>query len=60
MLQLSINPLRLRAQLEVLALVDLPPNKVTPKYLGLWAKEKGEKHGFNVIVLDREAAKLKV
>jgi hypothetical protein len=27
---LSINPLRLRAQLEVLALVDLPPpNKVT-------------------------------
>jgi leucyl aminopeptidase len=47
-----------RAQLEVLALVDLPPNKVTPKYLGLWAKEKGEKHGFNVIVLDREAAKI--
>jgi leucyl aminopeptidase len=47
-----------RAQLEVLALVDLPPNKVTPTYLGLWAKEKGEKHGFDVIVLGREAAKI--
>jgi hypothetical protein len=41
-----------------LALVDLPNNKVT-QYLGL-GQRKGEKHGFNVIVLDREAAKLKV
>jgi hypothetical protein len=41
MLQLSINPLRLQgAQLEVLALVDLPPNKATPKYLGLWARKR--------------------
>jgi leucyl aminopeptidase len=47
-----------RAQLEVLSLVDLPPNTVTPKYLGLWAKEKGEKHGFDVKILGREASKI--
>jgi leucyl aminopeptidase len=35
-----------RAQLQTLALVDLPPNKVTPKYLG-WALDKG-KNGFEV------------
>ena len=47
-----------RAQLEVLALVDLPPNTITPHYLGLWAKEKGDKHGFDVKILGREAAKI--
>ena len=47
-----------RAQLEVLALVDLPPNTVTPHYLGLWAKEKGEKHGFDVKILGRKASKI--
>lgn len=47
-----------RAQLEILALVDLPPNKVTPKYLALWAKDKGEKYGFEVTILGQEAAKI--
>ncbi|WP_232226299.1 hypothetical protein [Flavobacterium sp. ACAM 123] len=31
-----------RAQLQTLALVDLPPNKVTPKYLANWALDKGK------------------
>jgi leucyl aminopeptidase len=29
-------------------LVDLPPNKVTPKYLANWAQDKGDKYGFEV------------
>ena len=47
-----------RAQLETLALVDLPPNKVTPKYLAKWALDKGAKYGFNVNVLGLEASKI--
>ena len=47
-----------RAQLETLALVDLPPNKVTPKYLAKWALDKGSKYGFNVNVLGLEASKI--
>lgn len=35
-----------QAQLEVLHLVDLPPNKVTPSYLSNWATQTGEKFGF--------------
>ena len=35
------------AQLEVLNLVDLPPNVVTPKYLANWAITSGKKHGFS-------------
>ncbi len=46
------------AQLETLRLVDLPPNKVTPKYLSNWANETGKKHGFEVEVLGLEAAKI--
>ncbi|WP_366183430.1 leucyl aminopeptidase family protein [Flavobacterium ovatum] len=42
------------AQLETLVLVDLPPNKVTPKYLAEWAQNKGAKFGFDVKVLGRE------
>lgn len=45
------------AQLETLGLVDLPPNKVTPKYLSKWAFECGEKFGFEVAILDAEACK---
>lgn len=45
------------AQLEILRLVDLPPNKVTPKYLSNWAKETGKKFGFEVEVLGFEASK---
>ena len=41
------------AQLETFNLVDLPPNKVVPTYLANWAKETGEKYGFEVTVFDR-------
>jgi leucyl aminopeptidase len=47
-----------RAQLQTLALVDLPPNKVTPKYLAKWALDKGEKYGFEVKVLGLEACQI--
>jgi leucyl aminopeptidase len=42
------------AQLETFALVDLPPNKVTPKYLADWATESGKSYGFEVTVLGKE------
>ena len=44
------------AQLETYALVDLPPNKVTPKYLANWATEAGKKYGFEVTVFGKEKA----
>jgi leucyl aminopeptidase len=44
------------AQLEILSLVDLPPNKITPKYLANWATETGNTYGFDVEVLGFEAA----
>lgn len=44
------------AQLETYALVDLPPNKVTPKYLANWATEAGKKYGFDVTVFGKEKA----
>lgn len=47
-----------RAQLQTLELVDLPPNKVTPKYLAKWAQDKGEKYGFEVTVLGLEACQI--
>jgi leucyl aminopeptidase len=47
-----------RAQLQTLALVDLPPNKVTPKYLANWAQDKGDKYGFEVKVLGLEACQI--
>jgi leucyl aminopeptidase len=47
-----------RAQLETLSLVDLPPNKVTPKYLAKWALDKGAKYGFDVEVLGLDASKI--
>jgi leucyl aminopeptidase len=47
-----------RAQLQTLALVDLPPNKVTPKYLAKWALDKGEKYGFDVKILGLEACQI--
>lgn len=45
------------AQLEILNLVDLPPNVVTPKYLSNWASESGKKYGFEVETLGFEASK---
>ena len=47
-----------KAQLSVYNLVDLPPNTVTPKYLSNWAKDTGEKYGFEVEVLGHDAAKI--
>jgi leucyl aminopeptidase len=47
-----------RAQLETLKLVDLPPNKVTPKYLANWAHDKGAKYGFEVKALGLEASQI--
>lgn len=44
------------AQLETFSLVDLPPNKVTPKYLASWAQEKGTHFGFDVKILGLDAA----
>lgn len=44
------------AQLEIMRLVDLPPNTITPKYLANWASETGKKHGFEVETLGFEAA----
>lgn len=45
------------AQLETFTLVDLPPNKITPKYLAEWAEDKGNQYGFDVKILGLEAAK---
>ena len=47
-----------KAQLSVYNLVDLPPNTVTPKYLSNWAKDTGEKYGFEVEVLGYDASKI--
>jgi leucyl aminopeptidase len=44
------------AQLETFHLVDLPPNKVTPKYLADWATDAGKKYGFEVTVFGKEKA----
>ncbi|OCB76076.1 leucyl aminopeptidase family protein [Flavobacterium crassostreae] len=47
-----------RAQLETLRLVDLPPNKITPKYLAEWATATGNKYGFSTTVLGKEACEI--
>ncbi|SHM70412.1 leucyl aminopeptidase family protein [Flavobacterium xinjiangense] len=47
-----------KAQLAAFNLVDLPPNTINPKYLATWAKETGEKYGFEVEVLGYEASKI--
>lgn len=47
-----------KAQLSVYNLVDLPPNTITPKYLSTWAKDTGEKYGFEVEVLGYDASKI--
>lgn len=45
------------AQLEILRLVDLPPNAITPQYLSNWAKDSGKKFGFSTEVLGKKEAK---
>jgi leucyl aminopeptidase len=47
-----------KAQLEVLHLVDLPPNTITPKYLSNWAIESGKEFGFTTEVLNSAACKI--
>lgn len=47
-----------KAQLETYNLVDLPPNLVNPKYLANWAKDAGEKYGFEVEVLGHDDSKI--
>ena len=42
------------AQLEIFALVDLPPNKITPKYLADWAIKTGNESGFDVTVFGKQ------
>lgn len=46
------------AQLEVLSMVDLPPNTITPKYLSDWAIDSGKKYGFTTQVFGLEEAKI--
>ncbi|GGD23798.1 leucyl aminopeptidase family protein [Flavobacterium orientale] len=45
------------AQLETFHLVDLPPNRVTPKHLADWSITSGEKYGFKVTVFGFQQAK---
>ncbi len=47
-----------KAQLEVLHLVDLPPNTITPKYLSNWATESGKEFGFTTEILDEAACRI--
>ena len=42
-----------KAQLETFNLVDLPPNKVNPKYLANWANEAGKKYGFEAFRINK-------
>jgi len=42
------------AQIETFALVDLPPNRITPKYLADWATKTGNEKGFDVHVFGKE------
>ncbi|MDP2042986.1 M17 family metallopeptidase, partial [Algoriphagus sp.] len=45
------------AKMEALKLVDLPPNKITPEYLGDWAKSLGKKAKLDVKVFDSKKSK---
>jgi leucyl aminopeptidase len=44
-------------QLEIMSMVDLPPNVVTPEYLAQWCTKAGAEFGFSVKVLGKELAK---
>lgn len=45
------------AKIEAFQLVDLPPNKITPEYLGEWAKDLGKKSKIEVKVFDVKKSK---
>ena len=47
-----------KAQIEILYLVDLPPNNITPVYLSKWAIECGESYGFSTRILNGEASRI--
>lgn len=47
-----------KTQVEILYLVDLPPNMVTPTYLAKWAHDSGETYGFETKILDDAACKI--
>ena len=47
-----------KAQIEILYLVDLPPNNITPIYLSKWAIECGESYGFSTRILNGEASRI--
>jgi leucyl aminopeptidase len=47
-----------KAQIEILYLVDLPPNVVTPKYLSNWAQESGKEFGFSTRIMGDDACKI--
>lgn len=47
-----------KAQIEILYLVDLPPNVVTPKYLSNWAQESGKEYGFSTHIMGDHACKI--
>ena len=47
-----------KAQIEILYLVDLPPNNITPIYLSKWAIECGESYGFSTRILGGEASRI--
>jgi leucyl aminopeptidase len=44
------------AQLQTFHLVDLPPNKITPKFLSDWAIKAGQTFGFDVMVFGKSKA----
>lgn len=46
-----------QAQLETFYLVDLPPNKITPKHLANWATDLGKKFKLEVEIIGAKKAK---
>lgn len=47
-----------KTQIEILYLVDSPPNIVHPAYLAKWAQDSGNTYGFDTKVLDGAACKI--
>ena len=45
------------AMIQVMQLVDAPPNEKTPEYLGNWAKTSAKKYGYAADILDADALK---
>ncbi|MEM6525233.1 MAG: leucyl aminopeptidase family protein [Bacteroidota bacterium] len=43
--------------MQVMGLVDAPPNEKTPEYLGNWVKGSAQKYGYEADILDADALK---